>query len=299
MPEFSAIYLGYLMALLTALLWAVSVLLFRRSNLQLLPQILCLLRNSIASALLIITTAFVPGGIDAIIQMSWYEIGILALSGVVGITLADTFFFMAIKRIEMSAYGLIQCLYSPTVVVLAVTLLGERLTALQVLGIILVVSGSGIIAFGGRGAASSLHMLGLAAALGSVFCNALAAVLAKPILEHTLLIPAVTVRVVIGTVLLFVGILSTSGRSGLLNFSVIRGAIYNLLPATFLGSYVTMLCWMAGFKFAPASIASILNETSSFFIVILGVIFYKESLSRYKILAISLALIGLALVLGI
>ena len=43
-----------------------------------------------------------------------------------------------------------------------------------------------------------------------------------------------------------------------------------MATAAFVGQCLSMVLWLAGYKYAPASIAAILNETSSVFIVLLA-----------------------------
>ena len=54
--------------------------------------------------------------------------------------------------------------------------------------------------------------------------------------------------------------------------------------------------WMGGMKFIQASEASALNQMSTVFIFVLGVIFLKESVTREKIVALLLAVAGVLLV---
>ena len=48
-----------------------------------------------------------------------------------------------------------------------------------------------------------------------------------------------------------------------------------VLPSL-LGSYVSMILWLAGYKLTDASIASVLNETAGAFIVLFAWLFLKE-----------------------
>lgn len=291
------VHLGYVLGLGAAFFWASSVLLFRKNESTLSPQLLCLFRNFLTAILMVITCALIPGGYSEIFNLETRDLILLALSGVIGVTLADTFFFLSIKNIEMSVYGIIQCLYSPSVIVLAMLFLDERLSLLQFVGVMLVVSASLLLALNNFKKLGNLSPLGFFAALATVFCNALAAVIAKPVLMHTSLIPALTFRVCVGTLLLLLELVRLTRNDTLSQYTLGFKGLPKLIPATLLGSYFSTLCWLGGFKFAPASIVSTLNEFSSFFIVILGIIFFKEQLNRYKVTAITFAVLGLILVL--
>jgi drug/metabolite transporter (DMT)-like permease len=68
------------------------------------------------------------------------------------------------------------------------------------------------------------------------------------------------------------------------------------LPASILGTYVSLWMWMAGFKYTYASVAALLNQTSVVFALIFAALILKESLGRRKLVAITLALGGAVVV---
>ena len=57
-----------------------------------------------------------------------------------------------------------------------------------------------------------------------------------------------------------------------------------------------MVFWLAGFKYADASVAAILNQTSVVFAILLATVFLHEELTRRKLAAVILALIGAVVV---
>src|SRR5690606_32114420 len=57
-----------------------------------------------------------------------------------------------------------------------------------------------------------------------------------------------------------------------------------LIAAAFVGQYLSMTLWLAGYKYTDASVASVLNESASIFIVIFAALFLKEALDRRRIL---------------
>jgi drug/metabolite transporter (DMT)-like permease len=58
-----------------------------------------------------------------------------------------------------------------------------------------------------------------------------------------------------------------------------------------------MILWLGGYKFTEASIAAILNESSSVFIVLLAWMFLGEGLGRRKLVGIACTLSGVACML--
>ena len=63
-----------------------------------------------------------------------------------------------------------------------------------------------------------------------------------------------------------------------------------------IGSYVSMLFWLAGYKLTQASIASVLNETAAIFIVIFAWLMLGEPLNWRRIAGVILAFCGVVLI---
>ena len=70
-----------------------------------------------------------------------------------------------------------------------------------------------------------------------------------------------------------------------------------MLLGTFFGSYLSLLCWLGGFKYSQAGISALLNQTSTVLIILLAAIVLKEPLTRVKLLAVGMAFAGAAIVL--
>jgi len=58
-----------------------------------------------------------------------------------------------------------------------------------------------------------------------------------------------------------------------------------------------MVLWLAGYKYTLASVAAILNETASIFILLLAAIWLKEKLTRRAIIGVGLTLTGVSVML--
>jgi drug/metabolite transporter (DMT)-like permease len=66
---------------------------------------------------------------------------------------------------------------------------------------------------------------------------------------------------------------------------------------TFFGSYLSLVFWLAGFKYSSAGIVALLNQTSTVLIVVFASLFLNEPMTRLKLIAVTLAFFGAALVL--
>jgi drug/metabolite transporter (DMT)-like permease len=59
-----------------------------------------------------------------------------------------------------------------------------------------------------------------------------------------------------------------------------------------------MALWMAGYKYTEASVAAVLNETASVFIVLLAALFLHEGLDARRLLGVTCTLSGVACMLA-
>ena len=72
------------------------------------------------------------------------------------------------------------------------------------------------------------------------------------------------------------------------------------LGGTVLGSYVSLMLWIAGMKFScPPARRPILNQMSTIFILLLATLLLKESFTLRKAVAAILAVAGVLLVIGV
>ena len=70
-----------------------------------------------------------------------------------------------------------------------------------------------------------------------------------------------------------------------------------LVLAAFVGQFVAMVLWLAGFKFTLASVAATLGETASIFILLLAAIWLKEPLTRRAVAGVLLTFGGVCFML--
>lgn len=292
--------LGESLALAAALSWATSVILFKRSE-AIQPQALNLYKSTLAIVFLLATLLVTGGGIDW--QRSaadWWRLGI---SGVIGIAVADSLFFYGLRRLGPGLMAIIDCFYAPFVVLLAVVALGERPGAGFLVGSVLVVSGIGIATTdrsplkAGEVRLGREHLGAVIAGIGCMATMAAAVVIAKPAIERSGLVEVTLVRLLIGTPALLLWVLL--GRRRFEVLSVFRPAPVwrTLVPASILGAYLSTLCWIGGFKWAEASLAAVLNQTATVFIIVLGRVLLGEVVTARRALGAAAAATGAVLVL--
>ncbi len=289
--------LGEACAVGSALTWSGGVILYKRLGETLPPLQLNLLKNLIVLAILAPTLLLTPG--TGWPSLSVAQILLTLCSGVLGIAVADTLYFRALNTLGAARMGIIGNLYSPFVIVLSFAFLSERLTGLQIAGFVLVSTGVLLVTRQRAEKILTPRQLrrGVLIGAAAVVLMAVAIVMVKRVLEGQPLLWVVTLR-------LFGGALGLTTaffwrREPLLpsdpSLPPLRWKI--LIAGALLGQYVSMMLWLAGYKYTQASVAAILNETSSIFIVILAWMFLHEGMSIRKLVGVACTLSGVACML--
>ncbi len=289
--------LGSIFALTSAFLWASAVILFKKSGDVFSPVSLNIYKSLVALILVSLTMVMlnIPFFPDKPIN-DWL---LLAVSGFIGITLADLFFFMALNRLGAGLVAIVECLYLPSVIFFSFIMLNENLSIGDIMGGILVLTavvvGSMKKKILGETLESKIPLSGIFIGCLSMIFLACGIVMIKDLLERTDIFWATLVRVASASVSLFALILFHPRRKQYFRELKFSKAWLTALPASVIGNYLALLCWVAGMKYTTASRAAILNQMSSIFIFILAAIFLKEKITMNKSIAILLALTGACL----
>ncbi len=293
-------FVGELCALGAAVCWALALVMFKQTGEHVSALALNLFKNVVGLVLLCLTLLVVPVDEQALASATTRDVLILAFSGVVGIAIADTLLLEALRLLGVGLISIVECLYSPSVLLFAFLLLAEPLTASHLVGAVLIIAGV-LIASRKQpvpGRTPRQLVYGVVYGAMSMALMGYGIVIAKPILDGKdfPLIPATTIRLLAGTVLLAVFAVASPSRRR--HFAAFRPtSVWRLsVPGSVLGMYLALILWMAGFKFANASIAAILNQTSIIFAIILASLILKEPFTRRRLLATTLAFAGVVVV---
>ena len=285
-------------ALASAFFWASAVILFKKSGEIFSPLTLNIYKSlvaavALAATMLLLGIPFVPDHPAPI----WLR---LSLSGVLGITLADIFFFFALNRLGAARMAAVECLYLPSLLVFSFFLLGEELSLQGLAGGSLILIAVGVGSWKKKNTPSGPpHSRGgiIAGILAMLFL-ALGIVIAKPALSHTDVFWATFVRVAAGLISLAAMAAFLPKRRQYLAELKSAKAWITAMPASISGNYIALLFWVAGMKYTTASRAAILNQMSTIFIFIMAALFLKERITPQKTCAIVLAMSGAALTIS-
>ena len=292
------IYVGEICALGAAASWALALVLFKKSGESYSPLVLNLFKNVIGLALLLMTLPFCGDVLNELFQSESQDVCLLLVSGILGITIADTLLLYSLRLIGVGLLTIMECTYTPSVVIVGWLFLGETIEPFHYWGAALIVLAVFV---------SSTHrppddrtrrelVFGMLIGALAIILMAVGIVVAKPVLESFSLILASTIRLGGGTLVLVVWMAASSKRATY--FRVFRPSPgwRTAMPASILGTYVSMILWVGGFKFAPAAIAAVLNQTSTVIALSLATVVLKEVFTKRKFMACLMALAGVCII---
>jgi len=291
-------HIGEVFAVLCGVFWAVAVCLFKKSGETMAPISLNIFKSTVATGLFAITLWV--AGQEFFIDAPASDYFVVMVSGLLGMALGDTLFFASLNRIGAGMWAIVDCLYSPSVIVVALLLLGERLTAFDLIGASLVVSAILVASLEPARMRVSREGLGrgVMMGIGCVLLVSFSAVIIKPVLSRSPLFWVIEMRMLAGTVGL-VGLAMLSRRRRAIFRGVLPGRGWKwTVSATFLGTYVAIALWIAAMKYTLVSVAGILSQLSVVFLFLFARLFLKEPLTRRKVLGLVIAFVGGTLVIA-
>jgi len=286
-------YLGEILSTLTAVVWALAVVLFRRAGNFMPPLALNLFKGWIGLVLAVATHVLTGGGwLPGRNPGEIQDAAVLFLSGIIGIGMADTLFFMALNRLGASRLAIVDCSYSPFVMFFSFLLLREPVS--MWLPVAAVLMGVAIVAGTWEPRAFDPDAWrrekgGIAIATVAVVLMAFAIVLAKPILDRSPVWWSLSWRLGGGvSFLLAQGLLLPRLRPEV-RMALLPGRAWipALLPAI-LGTYLAIYLWTRGIQLTYVNVASVLNQLSNVFILPLAALILKERMQARHWLAVLL-----------
>ena len=288
--------IGEAMALGSAAAWAVGVILARQLGAHLPPLALNLLKNTLVLCVLAPVALLLHAGAWPVLPTR--DLLIVLASGVIGIALADTLYFRALNELGAGRMGVIGNLYSPLVLLLGFVFLDERLGAGQWIGFALV--GLGVLLVSrppGEWKTHPQHTArGIMIGLSAIALMAIAIVMVKRTLETQPLLWVTLLRLA-GAVVGLLVVATLPAMRARMRFVPADVPWGRLLLAALIGQGLSMVLWLGGYKFTSASVAAILNESASVFLVVLAALWLREPLGKRAFIGVVLTFSGIACML--
>jgi drug/metabolite transporter (DMT)-like permease len=298
---------GEVAALCAAFLWAVSSVIYARLGQRITPLALNLLKGAIAIILLILTL-LLRGEFLQVMPL-WgiapVPLCLLLLSGVLGIGLGDTAFFVALNCLGARRALLMETLAPPMTAILSLIFLQESLSFSAWCGILLTIVGVAWVITEQVTNLSErpVHLLrGIGFGILAAIALATGGVLSRAALANTSISPlwAALLRLSAAVLMLLPWVWIRGKRQEARKQSYSHIKIFQPLPvigaiffAAFAGTYLGIWLQQTALKFTAAGIALTLTNTSPLFMLLLA-IWMGEQVSLRAILGVLIALGGIA-----
>jgi len=287
--------IGETYAVLSALSWAVATVLFVASSRQLRPEAANLFKTTFSAAMLIVTLLVLRGGRTFHLTDNT-EAAYLALSGFLGISIADTLYFLCLRSIGAWRTLVISCLAPPITAVLAAVLLNDPMGMSGIAGMSIALVGVILAIIGGRRRSDdglSFTRGGIAVGVTMSVLISFAIILAKVGTVRTDSMEASTLRIVVGVA----GILLIEAVRGKL-VPTVRSAlrppgIRRLIAASVIGTYIAYILFIAAIRHAHPGVAVALAATAPAFVIPLSMFVLKERVSPLAVAGTGTAIAGI------
>ncbi len=285
---------GELAALAAALIWAIASVIYVSIGRSISPLALNLAKGGVAIAVIALMLA-VRG--DLVGSVSSISVGLLLVSGVIGIGIGDTAFFTALNQLGARRTLLMEALSPPLSACLALIFLSEQLSLNDYLGIALTVSGVAWV-IAERTPDSVITTAQLSRGIGFGLLAALSqssgAVLSRAALADTAISPlwSTLVRLLGGMGVLLLGVCLR--RESLQGLKPLRSPRFlGLVAATsFFGTVLAIWLQQTSLKYAATGVAQSLSSTSPLFVIPLA-LWMGDRVSPRALIGVLIALAGI------
>lgn len=287
---------GGLAALTAAFLWALASVWFTRLGSHLSVIEVNFLKGMLALILLVITLYLSGGGLQSIPANA---LGLLLVSGVIGITLGDSAYLQALQHLGPRRTLLLATLAPPMVGLIAWGVLGETLAWTAWLGILLTVAGiAWVILERTSDSAPAFDLkLGLLFGFLAALSQSVALVLSRVALTRTSVDSLQSTILRLAAAVVVLAVWSLLRRKPLLSRTVFQAQPHlwaTLAAATFIGTYLAMWLQQVSISLAPAGIVQTLLSASPLFILSIAAL-QGQKITPRAVLGALLALGGVAL----
>ena len=274
----SPLVIGGIAALISALLWAISAIIFRNLGKSIPPLELNLVKGCLAVGLMIVTTLVLR---EHSLQMPIATLVLLIVSGAVGVGIGDTAYFESLNHLGSRFALLLGMLAPPLTGAFAWMFMGEKISITGWLGIVITIAGVAWVISEEQTSEDKMQInykQGIKFAVIAALAQAIGAVISR----YTMTAPGVTIsalqtaiiRLLAGIVYLSVLIIF-SKKSAFIwlrkDEAGQRASTWKLMRMValvgLLGTYSAVWLQQVSIQFAPVAIAQTLLSTSPLFIL--------------------------------
>jgi drug/metabolite transporter (DMT)-like permease len=299
-PGLAGLSPGPAAALAAAMIWAFTSILFTAAGRNVVPVATNLFKTA-AATLFFAVALFFRDGLPFDPELEVRQVALLALSGIVGLGIGDSFLFAGYQLLGTRRAMLVQSTHPLFGTILAVVFFAEWPTSLQFLGIAVVLGGVALVLGDShhrrRVVDPARRRRGIVFCLIAAIGQATGAMLAKEALVGVDAFGATQVRVAGGAVALAIFGLLRGELGGWIRGLLQREVLWRVTAASVLGPFIAVFLMLYSIQNAPAGVALTLLATAPVWLLPLGAIFQKDHPSRQESAGVLLALAGIAVLL--
>lgn len=287
------IYLGIIVALLSAASWAFATVVFDRIG-KVVPYVGITFLKGVFSIIFMIVLLIFTGGLHGI---GVWEFSFLALSGVIGISVGDSLFFKSLQDLGAKVQVIFFLLGQIFTMILSLLLLGELLALEQYIGAVILLTGIVIVVWGKQENHPN-KMRGIICGLLSILCFSVSAIMVKMAIAEVEVVTATFYRMLFGTIFTLgfgvVGKQLPTWIKPLKDKRLFALFILNVLVITYGG----FLLSMAAIKFISVSLVSVLGTTEPVFVLLFAFLINKEKITKQEVIGTMITLVGLFFIMN-
>ena len=291
-------YAGELAGLATALCWTITALAFESAGRRIGSLAVNHIRLVIAF-LILTAVCWVHRGLPLPTDATPHAWLWLSVSGLIGFTIGDLCLFRALVVVGSRTATLIMALVPPITALIGWALLDEYMSALDLLGMALTLSGVAIVILerkpGSEGQKRKLPIQGILLGLGGAVGQAVGLVLSKYGMGSYDALASVQIRIIAGIIgfsvlFLFIGWWPKIFQA-VRNPSAMKGTALGAFFGPFLGVTFSLLA----VKYTETGVAATLMALAPVFIIPPAIFIQKERVSTRAVLGAIVAVTGSAL----
>lgn len=287
------IYLGIIVALLSAASWAFATVVFDRIG-KVVPYVGITFLKGIFSIILMIVLLIFTGGLH---EIGIWEFSFLALSGIIGISVGDSLFFKSLQDLGAKVQVIFFLLGQIFTMILSLLLLGELLSLEQYIGAIILLTGIVVVIWGKQeNHPNKVH--GIVCGLLSILCFSVSAIMVKMAIADVEVVTATFYRMAFGTIFtLGFGVMGKqlpSWVKPLRDKRLLALFILNVFVITYGGFLLSMVA----IKLISVSLVSVLGTTEPVFVLLFAYLINKEKITKQEVIGTMITLVGLFIIIN-
>jgi drug/metabolite transporter (DMT)-like permease len=289
--------LGEIAALVTALLWSATSIVFTEASIRVGPIYVNISRMFMAIVYLSVTLLIMNIKID----LSFSQIWNLIISGFAGLVVGDTFLFKAYRNIGARISMLIMALVPPISAFLAFFFLGERLSFLGIVGISITVFGIALVVLKREEKPTSNYKIdytGIFYALIGAAGQAVGLIFAKNAFNEGEISGFLVsfVRIASAVIIIYpLAILTNRYKNPIRIYMNDKRALLFTAIGSVIGPYLGITFSMISISHTKVGIASTIMATVPIIMLPMVRYYYKEKLSWISIGGACIAVIGISI----